>query len=78
MARVDGLVIKVPRNFLRSIPHLEYVIIVIIAAAGLLILGFLAHPTGGGMGLARQRRFLRADRVGSCGKGRNTYLALRP
>jgi len=35
-----------PRNFLRSIPHLEYVIA---AAAGLLILGFLAHPSGGGI-----------------------------
>jgi hypothetical protein len=45
---------------------------------GSLILGFPAYPTGGAMGLARQSRFLRADRVRSCGKGHNTYLALRP
>ena len=63
------------RNFVRSIPHRDYVIV---PAAGLLILGFLAHPTGGGMAHARVRRFLRADRVHSCGKGHNTYPALRP
>src|SRR5258708_11148068 len=34
------------RNFLLSIPHIEYIIG---AAAGLLILGLLTHPTGGGI-----------------------------
>src|ERR1700684_3962714 len=34
------------RNFLLSIPHIEYVIA---AAVGLLILGLLTYPTGGGI-----------------------------
>ena len=34
------------RNFLLSIPHIEYVIA---AGVGLLILGLLTHPTGGGI-----------------------------
>ena len=34
------------RNFLLSIPHIEYVIA---TAVGLLILGLLTYPTGGGI-----------------------------